>query len=55
MLGPCDKQDFKLFLDLVILVNVETTNFDQIFVRFLVRKSMIMPIFDTFLYGLSQA
>ena len=55
MLGPCDKQDFKLFLDLVKLVNVETTNFDQIFVRFLVRKSTIMPIFDTFLYGLSQA
>ena len=25
MLGPCDKQNFKNFLDLVVLVNVETT------------------------------
>ena len=24
MLGPCDKQNFKNFLDLVVLVNVET-------------------------------
>ena len=43
MLGPCDKQNFKHFLDLVVLVKVDTTIFDQIFVRFPVRKRMIIP------------
>lgn len=43
MLGPCDKQNFKHFLGLVELVKVDTTIFDQIFVRFPVRKSDIIP------------
>ena len=43
MLGPCDKQNFKHFLGLVVLVKVDTTIFDQIFVRFPVRKSNIIP------------
>ena len=43
MLGPGDKQNFKHFLDLVVLVKVDTTIFDQIFVRFPVRKRIIIP------------